>query len=210
MKHRHILIAAATTAVLACAIVYTLHPVRYLVRTGVTTATARFSEPADQPFPDIDTSGLSEMQKKIVDLARTEYAKRPISYDENVQKYTQGNNEAWCADFASWIMREAGMPFNNLHSGGWRIPGVYTLQEYFETQNRYQKAGDYTPRIGDIAFLHYPSGHVAVVLDVHGDTMTTIGGNENGRMRVSYRSLNPGAEGLVGFGTLPQRTTLLP
>lgn len=182
--------------------VYAIQPLRYHVRGGLTTVSARLSAPAEQPFPAINLNGLSETQLSIINLARAEYAKRPVSYDSAVLEYTQGNNEAWCADFASWVMREAGIPFKNPHSGSWRIPGVYTLQEYFESQDHFVIAGTYTPETGDIAFLHGPGGHVAIVLGMEEGKMLTIGGNENGRMRVSTRSIIPGEEGLIGFGTL--------
>ena len=53
-----------------------------------------------------------------------------------------GVEEPWCADFVSWIMREAGLPLSNPNSGHWRIPGVYTWQEYYQSQSRFQEVGD--------------------------------------------------------------------
>lgn len=179
-----------------------IEPVRYQTRTVITTIAARASAPAAQPFPEITNTDFSETQQRIIKLAQAEYANRPVSYDAHVIKYTDGVNEAWCADFASWIMKEAGVPFTNPHSGGWRIPGVYTLQEYFESIDKFIPSGHYIPKSGDIAFLHGPGGHVAIVLEVKEGHMVTIGGNENGRMRIVNRSLEPGAEGLIGFGAL--------
>lgn len=45
-------------------------------------------------------------------------------------KYSEGNDEPWCADFTSWVMRASGKPFSNPNSGHWRIPGVLTLTAY--------------------------------------------------------------------------------
>ena len=192
----------ATLLILAAVALIT--PVRHQARTIITTITARASAPAIQPFPQIKEGELSELQQSIIELAQAEYVSRPVSYDSHVQKYTEDNNEAWCADFVSWLMKEAGTPFNNPHSDSWRIPGVHTLQEYFESTDRFMPAGSYTPQTGDVAFLHGPGGHVALVLAADNGRMITIGGNEKGRMRISDRSIQPGAEGLIGFGALPR------
>ena len=169
--------------------------------------TANLGRSTLQPFPDIDVSAATPVQARLVELARAEYAKRPRSYDETVMVYTAGVREPWCADFISWIMREAGAPLVNPHSGGWRIPGVLTLREYYQDQNRYQPAGEYRPQLGDVAIFvgkntadPFSGQHTSLVLAVDGDTMTTIGGNERGRLRVSTQSIKAGEKGLVGFG----------
>jgi hypothetical protein len=174
------------------------------------TVQAHLNGPVTRPFPDIDTHGLSDLQRKIIDLTRTQYAKHPASFDQNVLTYTQGEKEAWCADFASWIMLQAGVPYTNPYSHSWRIPGVYTLQEYYQTAHRYEPVGAYKPQAGDVVFYigrdahgAPTDGHVAIVLSVHGDTMTTIGGNEGGRMLIDTQAIKLGGNRLVGFGKLP-------
>lgn len=211
MKRRRILIIGIS-AVLICVILvvaYVIPPVREDVRTIVTTAEAHLSAPATTPFPNIDISHLSREQIKIIDLARTQYAKRPISYDHAVLTYSQGYKEAWCADFVSWIMLKAGTPYSNPSSGSWRIPGVYTLQQYYQSQHRYESVGSYTPRPGDVAFYIgssdfglTTSGHVALVIKVNGNVMTTVGGNEGGRMHIDTQTVQKGVNRLVGFGKL--------
>ena len=178
---------------------------RSYVRTSVSTVTARLSSTSDTTFPSINTTGLSEYQLKLLKTLQEEYAKKPVSYDANVLKYTQGEKQAWCADFVSWTMREAGHPFNNPNSGSWRIPGVYTLREYFQAQQRYKLAGEYTPTFGDVAiYAKTPTNsHTNIVLsvDTKAKTMTLIGGNENGRVRIiENQSYAPGERDLVGFG----------
>lgn len=173
------------------------------------TLQARIHSPVTKPFPAVDTNGLSDIQRKIIDLTRTQYAKHPTSFDQTVLTYTQGEKEAWCADFASWVMREAGIPYINPYSGGWRIPGVYTLQEYFQAHHRYEPVGTYTPKTGDIAFYigrdsrgAPADGHVTIVISAHGGDITTIGGNEGGRMLIDTQQDTPGLNRLVGFGKL--------
>lgn len=54
------------------------------------------------PFPDVDTSALTPEQAAVVDLTRAEHERqRPGTF------YSEGVEEAWCANFVSWIMREA-------------------------------------------------------------------------------------------------------
>lgn len=211
MKRRRILIVGISAALLCVILIiaYVVSPIRENIRTVVTSAEAHLSASATAPFPSIDTSRLSQEQIKIVDLARTQYVRHPISYDQAVLTYSQGEKQAWCADFVSWIMLQAGTPYSNPNSGSWRIPGVYTLQQYYQSQHRYESVGSYTPQPGDVAFYIgsddfglTTSGHVALVIKVDGNTMTTIGGNEGGRMRIDTQPIQKGVKRLVGFGKL--------
>ena len=53
-----------------------------------------------------------------------------------------------------------------------------------------------------MAIYHIGEGHTNIVLSVHGDEMTTIGGNETGHLRIETQSYAKGAGGLDGFGVL--------
>lgn len=214
MSKRHkIVLIIALTLITILGVAYT---VRYEIRAAVSTTTARMSSPVSEEFPASDAASLSSLQNKIIDIAREEYAKKPISYDSNVLKYSQNVKQAWCANFISWLMNEAGEPLVNPHSGNWRIPGVYTLQEYYIDTGRYQLSTKYTPKVGDVAIYigaqtSDPSSqeHTAIVVRVDGDTMTTLGGNEGGRMRLTTQKIMEGVNGLVGFGVLPESADAL-
>lgn len=163
----------------------------------------------DIPFPDIDEKSLSPLQVKILKIAHREYEKHPSNYDANVLKYSQGQKQAWCANFISWVMKGAGKTYKNPNSGSWRIPGVLTLREYYQATGKYENANQYKPRPGDVAFyIHkstselFSSEHVALVIKVDGNTMTTIGGNEGKKMRIDMQSIDLGENNLVGFGRL--------
>ncbi|MET0199561.1 MAG: CHAP domain-containing protein [Rhodococcus fascians] len=150
------------------------------------------------PFPDVDTSALTPEQAAVVDLTRAEHERqRPGTF------YSEGVEEAWCANFVSWIMREAGRPLSNPHSGSWRIPGVYTLTEYYQQQGTFEPKG-YVPSVGDVVLYDNSSWvgqHTNIVVAVDGDTATTVGGNELGKIRVhSVDVLSDSA--IVGFGRL--------
>ncbi|WP_415976811.1 CHAP domain-containing protein [Rhodococcus sp. 077-4] len=152
-----------------------------------------------EAFPEVNTSELTTDQARVVELLRTEHEQqRPGTF------YAEGIEEAWCADFVSWIMKEADMPLSNPNSGSWRIPGVYTLQEYYQEQGRFEAVGDYTPSVGDVVLYDNTSWigqHTNVIVAVDGDEAVTVGGNEAGKIRVhtlDYRS----DSGVVGFGRL--------
>ncbi|MFE6860085.1 CHAP domain-containing protein [Nocardia sp. NPDC057668] len=149
-------------------------------------------------FPEIDRTGLSETQGRILTVAEREFeAQNPGT------KYSEGIDEAWCADFVSWVMRESGRPLANPNSGSWRIPGVYTLEEYYRGESRFEDLG-YQPRIGDVVMYTAASvfnQHTNIVIDVAGDTITTLGGNEFDEITI-HRYRPADVSGLVGFGRL--------
>ena len=78
--------------------------------------------PGEAAFPDIDTVNLSPTRQKIISLAKTEFKAQPAG-----AKFSQGAEEARCANFVSWIMHQAGTPLKNPHTGGWRIPSRVRL-----------------------------------------------------------------------------------
>lgn len=149
-------------------------------------------------FPDIDAASLTPDQVTVVDLLEQEHDRqRPGTF------YSEGVEEAWCANFVSWIMREAGQPLSNPNSGSWRIPGVYTLTEYYQEQGRFEPKG-YSPSVGDVVLYDNSSWvgqHTNIVVSVDGDTATTVGGNESGKIRVHTVDVRSDSA-IVGFGRL--------
>ncbi|WP_062995375.1 CHAP domain-containing protein [Nocardia mikamii] len=149
-------------------------------------------------FPNVDVTALDSSRSRIVTVLRTEY-----SHPGDGPKYAQGVDEPWCADFVSWTMRQAGQPLSNPNSGSWRIPGVATLQEYFESNGRFSAVGSgYSPRPGDVV-IYAPGSpfgqHTNIVLAAGDHTLTTIGGNERGSVRI-HRYDPATIAGIVGFG----------
>jgi hypothetical protein len=150
-----------------------------------------------EPFPTIEASSLDDRQARIVDVLRTEFAAPGEG-----EKYAEGIEEPWCADFVSWVMREAGQPLANPNSDSWRIPGVFTLQEYYEKSGRFAPLG-YEPRPGDVVLYSEGSRygqHTNIVVANDNGTLKTVGGNEGGiRVRTLMIADEPG---IVGFGRL--------
>ncbi len=135
-------------------------------------------------FPAVDASALTSDQGRVLELLQSEHEQdRPGTF------YSDGIDEEWCADFVSWIMREAGRPLSNPNSGSWRIPGVYTLQEYYQGIGAYAENGSgYTPpNVGDVVIYdssRWVGQHTNIVVAVDGNSAVTVGGNEFGKVRV--------------------------
>ncbi|NMN97650.1 CHAP domain-containing protein [Nocardiaceae bacterium YC2-7] len=150
-----------------------------------------------EPFPHIETSSLDDRQARVVDVLRAEFAAPGAG-----EKYSEGITEPWCADFVSWVMREAGQPLANPNSESWRIPGVFTLQEFYEQSGRFAPVG-YQPRPGDVVLYSEDSRfgqHTNIVVANDNGTIKTVGGNEGGiRVRTLVIADEPG---IVGFGRL--------
>lgn len=150
-------------------------------------------------FPQIDRGALDPAQARIVDVLQAQYDDQPGgSY------YSEGIEEPWCADFVSWVLNEAGQPLTNPNSGSWRIPGVYTLQEYYQAARRFAEADRYRPRTGDVVM--YTDGsplglHTNFVVAVDDNGITTVGGNEEGKIRVHTLD-DAEIAGILGYGRL--------
>ena len=158
--------------------------------------------PGESAFPDIDTANLSPTRHKIISLAKTEFKAQSAG-----TKFSQGAEEAWCANFVSWIMQQAGAPLKNPHTGGWRIPGTFTLREYYEAAGRFKPAGSgYQPRPGDVAIYRGSpvfGDHTNIVLKNDDGVLTTVGGNEANRIRV-FVNRDKRYDGLLGYGVLAE------
>ena len=154
--------------------------------------------PGESAFPDIDTANLSPTRQKIISLAKTEFKAQSAG-----TKFSQGTEEPWCANFVSYIMKQAGVPLKNQHTGGWRIPGTFTLREYYEAAGRFKSANSgYQPLPGDVAiYRNSPvfGDHTNIVLKNDNGVLTTVGGNEANRIRV-FINHDKRYDGLLGYG----------
>ena len=154
--------------------------------------------PGESAFPDIDTANLSPTRQKIISLAKTEFKAQSAG-----TKFSQGAEEAWCTNFVSWIMHQADAPLKNPHTGGWRIPGTFTLREHYETAGRFKPANSgYQPLPGDVAiYRNSPvfGDHANIVLKNDNGVLTTVGGNEANRIRV-FVNHDKQYDGLLGYG----------
>jgi len=139
-------------------------------------------------LPAVDTTTLTTAQRSLWSTLDQAYADQQPG-----TVYSQGKSEAWCADFVSWVYNEAGYPFSNPNSGSWRIPGTFTLAEYFQTQHVFHSPGEtgFTPRLGDVAIYTNESlvwtQHTNIVIGYDGTWLVTIGGNQSHGAVTVYR-----------------------
>ena len=154
--------------------------------------------PGEAVFPDINTANLSPTRQKIISLAKTEFKAQSAG-----AKFSQGAEEAWCANFVSWIMYQAGAPLKNPHTGGWRIPGTFTLREHYEATGRFKPVNSgYQPLPGDVAiYRNSPvfGDHTNIVLKNDNGVLTAVGGNEANRIR-AFVNHDKQYDGLLGYG----------
>lgn len=100
------------------------------------------------------------------------YAKRqwlawqtePSLHNILINEYTDGNSyEEWCADFVSYIYREAGAPFVAGERGnGWDEYNANNIQYMGFTYHAVNSG--YVPKPGDVAYFNYSGGHVEIVV----------------------------------------------
>lgn len=180
-------------------VAYKWQPIMHKVRSATNTSDIDRTR-GEAEFPQVDTSQLSPVRQRILSLAKTEFEAQ-----NKGTKYSEGTEEAWCADFVSWVMREAGAPLKNGNTGGWRIPGTFTLQEYYESIGKFQKAGSgYQPKPGDVVMYNGSpifGDHTNIVVQNNDGALVTVGGNEDGRIRV-YNNTKKDYDGLLGYGVV--------
>lgn len=147
-------------------------------------------------FPDINTAGFSDQQNALLALLRKQYDNpQPGTF------YSEGVTESWCADFVSWNLNQLGMPLKNPNSGSWRIPGTYTLADYYRSINNLYGTANDTPEFGDVMIYkgdRYMGDHTNFVLYVRDGQITTIGGNENNAIHIQTHPLDD-SRSIVGF-----------
>ncbi|MFN6544095.1 CHAP domain-containing protein [Mycolicibacterium nivoides] len=150
-------------------------------------------------FPQLDRAALDPAQARVIDVLQAQYDAQPGG-----SHFSEGIEEPWCADFVSWVLNEAGRPLSNPNSGNWRIPGVYTLQEYYQAAGRFAAPDSYRPRPGDVVM--YADGsplglHTNFVVVANDNAITTVGGNEEGGIRVHTLD-DAEIAGILGYGRL--------
>ena len=152
---------------------------------------------AGTEFPKISKE-LSNKRQAILSVAKAEY--------ENPQKavvYSEGITEPWCADFVSWVFREAGYPFENPNTGYWRIPGTMTLLNYFyDLGVWYEYYPAVKPQPGDVVIYNhygYFGQHTNIVVSVEGNMVTTVDGNRSGGIGLSRFDWTDRKANALGF-----------
>lgn len=143
---------------------------------------------------------------KIVEIAQRELAGGAKESDKSYHKYTGGVSAQWCAYFVSWVLREAGRPFEENNGV---FPAVAQILAYSKSKGTFHPKNEagFTPQPGDIALYKegtnpYPS-HTNIVISYNpaNNTYTSIGGNESNQ--VKQANISAQSPALTGFMRLP-------
>ncbi len=98
-----------------------------------------------------------------------------------IATFTDGNAEAWCADFVSYVLRLAGRPFTGGQSGGWRLAAAGGVRAWFAARGRYLPRPTAQPQPGDVVYFRH--SHVGIVVAARGASLLTIEGNASDGVR---------------------------
>ena len=109
------------------------------------------------------------------------------SHPALLTSYTDGAAyEEWCADFVSYIYKEAGYPFSGGETNGWDENNANNIQNVGFTIHQ---PDNYTPKPGDVGYFSYNGGHVEIVVSggphptfIYGDSHVTDPTTNNGDM----------------------------
>ena len=121
----------------------------------------------------------------------TTWNDKQISHEQLLNTYTDGAPyEEWCADFVSYVYKEAGFPFTNGSADGWDENNANDIQ-YMGFTMHMANSG-YVPRIGDVGYFNYNGGHVEIVIVggahpsfIYGDSATIDPTTGNGQMKAN-------------------------
>lgn len=170
----------------------------------------RPTAPGDEPAADGD------VRQRIVEAARGELKKDIHEQGgedrgDDVKRYRSAVTgpgedpnaaEPWCADFASWVWKQAGVPFGKDGKGD-----DFTVSMIKRAQGTGSWKTD-DPKPGDLVLIDWDGGrgasdpskladHVAVVEKVENGKVFTIGGNESDSVKASSYPLDD--KRMLGF-----------
>jgi hypothetical protein len=164
-----------------------------------------------QVLAPADCARLSIKGDKIACYAAQEWSAWQAAapgHNSLLNSYTDGNGyEEWCADFVSYVYREAGYPLVGGERDGWDeylAPNVQNAGNF-----TVHDAASYTPKAGDVAFFDYSGGHVEIVASgglhptfIYGDSGTVDPLSGNGDMAANTIT-DDGAAGQVVYYLSP-------
>ena len=151
------------------------------------------------------TTGLSGKRSgsSVLDVARSQLGVRERTGRNDgvpAQRYANGRREPWCADFVSWVHRQAGKQIpGNQRS----LASVQHMEDQMKKHGMFHKNN---PKPGDVIFFKNRGGsdrgsgrHVGIVERVANGRVYTIEGNSGNMVR--RRSYPLGLRRISGYGT---------
>jgi hypothetical protein len=168
-------------------------------------------EPIDgQSSPSCNQSDLGQRIACVAEAEWLAWQTEPKLHAVLLNDYTDGNpNEEWCADFVSFVYKQAGDAFiyGERGNGGW---DEYNANLVINEPLTYHAADSgYLPKPGDIAYFNYSGGHVEIVVSggqhptfIYGDSGTIDPITGNGTM-AENQIVNDGNMGSVQYYLSP-------
>lgn len=139
-------------------------------------------------------------RENIVSIAIGEIGHaEPTGDDKYIKWYNTGIplTTAWCAIFVSWCANQAGVSTSVIP----KFASCTLGMNWFKGQGKWKNKASYTPQRGDIIFFSNKknvSTHVGIVEKVTGNTVHTIEGNADDRVkRNSYAKTS---SYILGYG----------
>jgi hypothetical protein len=138
----------------------------------------------------------------------TQWQSGTPSHETLLNQYTdRAPYEEWCADFVSYVYKQAGTPFTAGETNGWDENIASNIQNMGFTLH--PASSGYVPKPGDVAYFDYAGGHVEIVVS-GGTTPTFVYGNSatidpttgNGEMEANTIT-SKGSEGQVVYYLSP-------
>jgi hypothetical protein len=138
----------------------------------------------------------------------TQWQSGTPSHETLLNTYTDGAPyEEWCADFVSYIYKEAGYPFTGGETNGWDENIASNIQNMGFTLHA--ASSNYIPQPGDVAYFDYAGGHVEIVVSgghnptfIYGNSATIDPTTGNGEMEANTIT-SKGSEGQVIYYLSP-------
>lgn len=123
-----------------------------------------------------------------------------------IDKYTGGVAKPWSPDFVSWVLKEAGSPFDGGTTEPWRLTSTASIVTWLQTNGQYTTRQDkaFQPQAGDVVIISQSGegggDHVGIVYQVVNNAMITIEGNvTNAIVSKTYNNYETNAR-IVGWG----------
>lgn len=113
------------------------------------------------------------------------------------QRYSNGRNQPWCADFATWALGQASPDAARRYGSS----SAREMENKFRSAGNFFSSGSAEPKPGDLIFFQREGGsgrHVGIVREVRNGRVYTVEGNSGNQVR--ERSYELGNGRIVGYG----------
>ena len=121
------------------------------------------SEQWSSPMLQLNCSSITAQGPRIACYAESDWEiwqSGTIPHINLLNTYTDNASyEEWCADFVSYVYKQAGYPFTAAYAG-WDENNANNIQNY----NFNVHSTSYIPSPGDVGYFSYSGGHVEIVI----------------------------------------------